>query len=108
MSNGEVPPTFRFEHTIEYETPDSLDQMQGPTEGTVTVGPHIDTRPQPTYDLADPNQRWGLYSAVVRDGRPVDQTRLLNRDLLIELWPELNLPTRCRHVWEARFPRVGR
>lgn len=26
MSGGEVPPTFRFEQTIEYETPDSLDQ----------------------------------------------------------------------------------
>lgn len=54
--------------------------------------PHIDTRPQPSSDLADPpSNAGGMYSVVVRDGRPVDQTRPLNQDLLVELWPELNL-----------------
>ena len=101
-----MPPGFRYEHTIIYETPVSLDHLAGPLVGTVVVGPHIDTRPHPVYDLAVAKQRWGLYSAVVRDGRAVDQERLLNRTLLLELWLELNLPVRCRQVWEAQFPEL--
>lgn len=102
-----VPRGFRFEQTVPYEVPDSLDDLRGPTVGVVEVGPNIDSRPHPIYDLANPKLRWGLYSAVVRDGRVVDQTRWLNRQLLEELWPELNLPARCRQIWEARFPELA-
>ena len=98
---------FRFEQTIPYDTPNSLDELHGPTAGTVQVRPRIDTSPDPVYDLADPNQRWSLYSAVVRDGLSTEQTEILNRVLLVGLWAELNLPARCRAIWESKFPELA-
>ena len=32
-----VPRGFRFEQTIPYDTPESLDELQGPTSGTVRL-----------------------------------------------------------------------
>ena len=102
-----VSPDFRFEHTIPYDTPESLDELRGPTSGTVRVRPHINTSPDPVYDLAKPSQQWSLYSAVVRDGLPSEQSDLLNKDILLALWADLNLPARCREVWEGRFPELA-
>lgn len=99
---------FRFEQTIPYETPTSLDELRGPTSGTVRVRPRIDTSPDPVYDLSVPGQRWNLYSAVVRDGLSSEQASLLNRTFLIDMWAELNLPVRCRAIWEAKFPELVR
>lgn len=98
---------FRFEQTIPYDTPESLDELHGPTSGAVRVRPRIDTSPDPVYDLADPGQRWSLYSAVVRDGLPSEQAGILNRSVLLVLWAELNLPARCREVWEDKFPELA-
>lgn len=67
----------------------------------------IDTSPDPVYDLTDAGQRWSLYSAIVRDGLASEQAALLNRTMLVELWADLNLPTRCRAIWEARFPELA-
>lgn len=107
MSESTVPRGFRFEQTIPYETPASLDDLLGPRSGVVTVGPHIDTRPGAEYDLSNPKLRWGLYSAVVRDGLASEQAEYLDRGLLVELWPELNLPSRCRALWEGKFPELA-
>jgi hypothetical protein len=51
--------------------------------------------------------RWALYSRVVRDGLESDQAALLDRDMLTRLWPDLNLPARCRAIWEQRFPELA-
>lgn len=98
---------FHYADTIPYDTPESLDQLRGPVSGVVQVRPHIDTSPDPVYEVADPTQRWSLYSAVVRDGLPGEQEAILNKALLLMLWPELNLPIRCRATWEERFPELG-
>ena len=102
-----LPRGFRFEQTIPYDTPDSLNDLHGPTSGVVTVRPRIDTSPDPVYDLGDPGQRWSLYSATVRDGLPVEQAAILDRSLLVALWPDLNLPARCRAIWESRFDELA-
>lgn len=47
------------------------------------------------------------YQAALNEGRTVDQVELLNRDLLIEIWPELMLPVRVRTLWEGRFPELA-
>lgn len=105
MSVGQQP-RIRFADTIPYQKPDSLDDLHGPRTGTVRVSSHICTSPDPVFDVADPGQRWGLYSATVRDGMPYEQVELLDRDWLIEMWPDLNLPTRCRAEWEELFPEL--
>lgn len=69
--------------------------------------PHINTSPSPLFDLADPGQRWSLYSAVVRDGLPSEQAAILHRATLLALWAELNLPARCRAIWETKFPELA-
>lgn len=107
MVSTTVPRGFRFEQTIPYDTPSSLSDLHGPTSGIVRVRPRIDTSPHPVYDLDDPGQRWSLYSAVVRDGLPAEQVAILDHDTLIELWPDLNLPARCRAIWEHKFSELA-
>ncbi|MFT3886689.1 MAG: hypothetical protein QM713_00785 [Arachnia sp.] len=94
----------RYESTIPYDRPASLDELCGPDSGLVEVGAHIDTSPHPFYDLADADQAWALYTRVVRDGTIAEQRSLLRHDWLIRLWPSLMLPARCRSEWEQAFP----
>lgn len=102
-----VPSRVRFADLIPYQTPTSLDELRGPTAGKVTVGGHIDTSLSPVYDVADLAERRLLYMAVVRSGTPADQRAVLNRDALVELWESLTLPTRCRALWESKFPLLA-
>jgi hypothetical protein len=102
-----VPRGYVYADHIPYVTPDSLDDLRGPTSGVVTVGPHIDTSTDPTYDVANPQRARELYSATVRDGTASDHVRVLDRGLLLRFWPTLNLPSRCRAVWEQRFPELA-
>lgn len=104
---SDTMPRPRFADTIPYDTPASLEDLAGPRVGVVLVAAHIDTSPDPTYDVADPSMRWSLYSAVVRDGLVGEQVALLDRAWLLELWPDLNLPVRCRELWESRFPELA-
>jgi hypothetical protein len=98
-----VPRGWRYADHIPYSTPDSLDDLRGPTSGTVRVQGHIDTSPDPVYDLGDPGQVWSLCTRVVRDGTAQDQVEFLDLETLLGLWSTLNLPTRCRMIWEAKF-----
>jgi len=84
-----------------------LDVLHGPTSGTVRVSAHICTAQAPVYDIDRPARRRSFYSAVVRDGLPNEQVALLDRDMLLELWPDLNLPRRCRETWTAKFPELA-
>jgi hypothetical protein len=96
-----------YEATIPYQVPDSLEDLHGPAAGTVRVGPPINTGLRQEWGLSSRDEvRW-LYAATIRDGSVRDQQRILNPQLLMRLWPGLNLPTRCRAFWEAKFPRLG-
>jgi len=101
-------PRVRYGDLIEYDTPDSLDDLHGPVTGTVRVKPHIDTSPNPVYDLGNDGLRWHLYSAVVWEGTPREQADILDRQVLVDLWSPLNLPRRCRALWEDKFPELAR
>ena len=102
-----VPRGYVYADHIPYVTPESLDDLRGPKRGVVRVWPPISTAPDPVYDVDDPAQRWSLYSATVRDGIARDHVQILDRRFLLELWPELNLPMRCRAIWESRFPELA-
>lgn len=47
------------------------------------------------------------YQATLREGRVVDQVALLNRHLLVKIWPELMLAARVRLLWESKFPELS-
>lgn len=102
-----VPRGYVYADHIPYVTPESLAELRGPSTGVVTVGPHIDTSLDPTYDLGDPDRLWNLYARVVRSGFVPDHIRFLDRQVLLRLWPSLNLPVRCRSIWEHKFPELA-
>ena len=106
MSGTLIPRGWRYADHIPYNTPDSLDDLHGPTSGQVRVPPHICTAPNRVYDVAEASQRWSLYIKVVQSGTAEEHAELLDRDTLIELWPTLILPDRCRAIWEAAFPEL--
>jgi hypothetical protein len=98
-------PGDTYESMIPYVVPDSLDDLTGPTTGTIELPVSIDWGPDRTYDLGDPDARLWLYTRTIREASSTDQlAQFLNRDLLIELWPKMRLPRRCVEMWHAKFP----
>jgi hypothetical protein len=96
-----------FQDVVPYDIPSSLDALRGPATGRLTLPLHIWWAPAPTFDLADRSDLLVAYRAVVREGRAEDQEALLNRGLLLTVWPELRLPVRCREAWENAFPELA-
>lgn len=99
---------WSYEATIPYLKPSSLDDLHGPTTGCMTVDANITTAPTRTFDLSALDERLWLYEQTVRDGLPSQQASILNKVWLAALWPELNLPVRCRAEWEDAFPELAR
>jgi hypothetical protein len=90
-----------------YEAPATLTQLCGPSTGILTLPHRVYWGPDPVIDLdfRDGSEKMA-YRAVIAEGSAEDQIELLNRDLLIELWPSLVFPRRVRDLWETRFPEL--
>jgi hypothetical protein len=89
-----------------YDAPERLDQLRGPRRGRLDLPLNVYWGPKPIVDLDTVGGAVKAYQAVLNEGRVVDQIELLNRDLLIEIWPKLMLPDRVRVHWENRFPEL--
>jgi hypothetical protein len=88
--------------------PDSLDDLTGPTRGTVELPIHLDWSGKPSYNLDSPRRAETLYATVLTEAAdPADLGRYLNRDWLMELWPTMWLPPKVRRLWEERFPGLA-
>jgi hypothetical protein len=99
------PPPGGFYAFRPIVVPAALDALQGPLSGVVRLPSHIDTSARAWYDLADVRRRGMLYAVVILDGwRDEDFAAWLNRNALIELWPDLQLPRPVRARWEAKHP----
>ena len=93
---------------IPYVVPESLDELTGPRSGVVEVGTPINWSPQRTFDLANRDDRVSLYTTVISEAStPAELSRFLNKDLLIELWPQLRLPRYCVRRWHTQFPQLA-
>lgn len=91
-----------------YVVPDRLDELCGPTAGTVTLPPHLDWSGNATYDLTKPSRLASMYRSVLNEaGSSEDLRSWLDSKLLAQLWPSLWLPPALRRVWENRFPELG-
>lgn len=99
-------PRVRYADVVPYEVPSSLDALQGPASGVVTLPLHVWWGPSPTFNLDHRNDVLAAYRTIVREGRAIDQEALLNRELLMQVWSELRLPARCRSTWETAFPEL--
>jgi hypothetical protein len=91
-----------------YVVADDLDDLRGPTEGTVTLPHHLDWSGRPTYDLDRPARLASMYKSVLNEASTVQDLRdWLDKRVLIELWPTLWLPPRLRQLWESRFRELA-
>ena len=88
--------------------PHSLDDLQGPMEGVVTLPSHLDWSPVRTYDCSDRMRVRTLYRTVLREAATVnDSTTWVNRRRLCSVWSDLILPDRVREAWELAYPELA-
>ncbi|AQX81361.1 hypothetical protein BWO91_16580 [Plantibacter flavus] len=96
-----------YEDIKPYDVPASLDELHGPEHGLLDLPITVYWGPASIVDLDTPGGIAKAYQAVLREGRVSDQITLLNQRRLVQVWPELLLPTRVRELWETRFPPLS-
>ena len=68
---------------------------------TVVLPHWIDwSPPGRSYRLADRRQRYAVYQLVLNEGSSEDITRFIDGALLVELWPDLIVPSEIRDAWD--------
>lgn len=87
--------------------PEHLDELRGPSSGTVTRPSSVATSASSVFNVDNRFDRAALYQLVVSEASRDDLAAYLNRDLLISDWSRLNLATDVRAAWEARFPELS-
>jgi hypothetical protein len=96
-----------FRDVKPYAIVDRLDQLRGPASGTVGLSHSVLWAPGGgLVDLDRPGALRMAYRAVLNEGTVEDLVQVLNRDVLIAVWPELLLPLRVLAMWESRFPEL--
>jgi hypothetical protein len=90
-----------------YAIVDRLGQLRGPAGGTLELSHSGLWAPGGgRVELDRPGALRMAYRAVLNEGTVEDLVRVLNRDVLIAVWPELLLPLRMLAMWESRFPEL--
>lgn len=104
------PELRRFvDHRPYPEPPALLDDLTGPTSGTVELPVTIDWGPRRSYDLGEDADRRVVYERVLREAASTGEVcRFVNGRALVEVWGRLWLPRRVRTSWEERFPDLVR
>ena len=93
-----------YRDTKPYEAPLQLAELHGPSAGQVELPLNVYWGPAHTFDLNSESDKVEAYQATLREGRVEDQVNILNADLLVAIWAEIQLPVRVRLLWERRFP----
>ena len=107
MSISASAERVRFRDVKPYDAPSELSDLRGPRGGTIVLPHWVYWGPNPGINLDVRHEVIKAYQAAIQEGRTADQVKLLNRDLLIEIWPELMLPPRVRSLWENRFSELA-
>jgi hypothetical protein len=104
MPRTSAPPGSRYQDQLRYVVPDTLEELAGPTEGTVWLDPWLDWSGTPEYDLDDAGDQLVMYQTVLNQAVTADDLRRwLDGRTLRRLWPTLWLPRPLRARWESRF-----
>lgn len=105
---GTLSRRVRFREIKPYAVVESLQELQGPATGQVTLPLTIRWVPgDRTYDVGDIGEALVVYQAVLAEGKVEDIRRFLNAGRLIELWPEMMLDQRIVKLWEGRFSELS-
>ncbi|MGW0569892.1 hypothetical protein [Streptomyces tauricus] len=84
-----------------------LDAFTGPSSGFVDVPRHLADGEVPAcVDVEDAAQCAELYRRLLVGGSAVEQTALINREVLCRLWSRKLAPQTVAEVWERRFPEL--
>lgn len=87
-----------------YAVTETLDELNGATNGSVFLPQHVDWGPPRPFDLADDTDVAVMYERVLRESQSVEDLRAyLNANTLCRLWSALVLPRQARALWEDRF-----
>lgn len=98
----------RYAEARVYAVPESLEELDGPTEGVVRLPRSLDWGPAYEYVLADGADLAVMYERVLREARSSEDLRaFLDGGTLWRLWGRLVLPAPVRVVWERRFPELA-
>lgn len=90
-----------------FEAVASLDDLEGPSSGSVEVPPRLaDRELSGRIDLGHAWQRLQLYRRLLLTGTAGQQRQLLNREVLQQIWPQRIGPPSLLRVWEDRFPEL--
>ena len=96
-----------FRDAKPYAVVEDLAQLQGPAGGVVELSHSVLWAPGGgRVDLDRAGELRMAYRAVLNEGTVDDLERVLNRDRLVAVWPELLLPLRVLAMWESRFPEL--
>ncbi|MGE5828232.1 MAG: hypothetical protein ACM30G_07685 [Micromonosporaceae bacterium] len=108
MTTGGAPPGSRYTDQRPYAVAESLDDLGGPTQGTVILDRRLDWSGHGRYDLTNPRRLASMYETVLREAtNSEDLARWLDGATLVRLWPELVLPPQVRQLWQHRFPQLA-
>jgi hypothetical protein len=85
-----------------------LASLRGPAEGTVVLPLRLYwSPPGRVFDLGKPHSLRAMYQFVLGEAdNAEDLTAHLNPDLLVDVWPDLFLPTGVRRAWEDHHPEL--
>ncbi|QDN54018.1 hypothetical protein [Streptomyces sp. S1D4-20] len=90
-----------------FEVVAALDDLEGPFSGLVEVPARLADRELSGHaDLDNAWQRLQLYRRLLLTGTAEQQRRLLNRELLQQMWPQRIGPPPLLRTWENRFPQL--
>lgn len=89
--------------------PRSLDDLAGPSHGTVQLPQHVAWSGVTSFDVDRPGRCRSMYHILLTDGQADDLTSFLDCRLLVSQWPVLRrmVGRIVRDVWESAFPELG-
>jgi hypothetical protein len=101
-------PALPYGERRPYTVAESLNDLDGPTGGVVKLPRHLNWSGTPVYDLDAPGRLASMYRAVLSEAVTVaDLNTWLNRDQLVRMWPDLQMPPKARRLWEERLPELA-
>nr|WP_186767902.1 hypothetical protein [Streptomyces qinzhouensis] len=89
--------------------PGTLEELDGPRQGEISLPLHIVWSGLRTWDLDRPRSRMSLYRTVLAEGQRDDLTSYFDAGLLTSQWPVLRtlIPRAAREAWENAFPQLA-
>ncbi|APY85473.1 hypothetical protein DCW30_24865 [Streptomyces alfalfae] len=102
------PAPNAFDVLCAQRLPAHLEDLAGPTCGTVDLPLHVAWSGRRSYTLDQPRSRMSLYRTVLAEGQHQDLIDFLNRNLLIAQWPAVRtlISRPAHHTWETAFPEL--